>query len=202
MTNKIFNTFNLTRLFCLLLIYSLGNSNRLFGQIENVFKDPEATKALLHDREYEIPNYGTVKFKINRAQTKYWEEAHQKDGSSDEVVEITFDAVIKRLNSKKRDKGDYRADIRLNLDEGDDVCVNPNKYYTMDFSIMREIIYPVKGFPYMFTLFADGDLYYWKFDYKKYSFEEYKSKKLADQNFLDKEMKYSLVKCNYISGKK
>ena len=202
MTNKIHNTFKITRLFCLLLIYSSGYNSRLIGQIENVFKDPEATKALLHDREYEIPNYGTVKFKINKAQTKYWEEAHQKDGSSDEVVEITFDAVIKRSNSKKRDKGDYRADIRLNLDEGEDVCVNPNKYYTMDFTIMREIIYPVKGFPYMFTLFADGDLYYWKFDYKKYSFEEYKSKKLADQNFLDKEMRYSLVKCNYIPGKK
>jgi hypothetical protein len=158
MTNKILSARHLSRLFSLLLIYFAGYNSRLIGQIENVFKDPEATKALLHDREYEIPNYGTVKFKINKAQTKYWEEAHQKDGSSDEVVEITFDAIVKRSNSKKRDKGDYRADIRIKLDESEDVCVDPNKHYAMDFSIMREIIYPVKGFPYMFTLFADGDL--------------------------------------------
>ena len=158
MTNKILSARHLGRLFSLLLIYFVGYNSRLIGQIENVFKDPEATKALLHDREYEIPNYGTVKFKINKAQTKYWEEAHQKDGSSDEVVEITFDAIVKRSNSKKRDKGDYRADIRIKLDESEDVCVDPNKHYAMDFSIMREIIYPVKGFPYMFTLFADGDL--------------------------------------------
>ena len=184
---------------CLVLLIMPLSIN---SQSENLFNDPEATKDFFNGKVYEVPNFGTLTFKYNKAATKAAAERHEKSNAADEVVDLVFDIAIKRNNKKKKDKGDYRVEIRINLDEKEDINTNPNKDLCFEFSILRESIYPIKGFPDNYVMFSDGDLYFRKFDYKKYSLKEYKAKKLNSNNMdPDSDVKVTLIQCKPLTGK-
>ena len=177
------------------LFIALLSSVCAFGQGNNLFNNPEEAKTFFDGKIYEIPSYGTLTFSLNKAVTKLEADKSIKDGSYDEQVRLVFDVAVKRNNVKKKDKGDYKVMMTIYITDDDDPDTDPNKGYSMDFVLQRQIIYPIKGFPSQYTVFSDGDLYYWKYEYKKYTFEEYKKIKLEKLNTLS-EMKLSLVQCN------
>lgn len=159
--------------FCFILISFIS-----FGQSDDLFRDPERAKEFFDGRKYEVPGYGTLTLTLNKAQTNREADKRKEMKADDEEVELVFDVTVKRLNAKKKDKGDYKVNILIYLTENDDPDVDPNRGMHIDFSLMRQIIYPIKGFPSQYTIFADGDLYYWKATYKKYTLNDYKKIKL------------------------
>jgi hypothetical protein len=180
------------RILIFTMLYFSVNS---FGQSNNLFNNPEAAKTFFDGKIYEVPSYGTLTFSLNKALTKLEADKRVKDGSYDELVDLVFDVSVKRNNVKKKDKGDYKVSMTIYLTEEDDPDADPNKGYSMDFTLSRQIIYPIKGFPSQYTVFADGDLFFWKYEYKKYTFEEYKRIKLEKKN-TQSETKLTLIQCN------
>ena len=164
-------------LITLLLIPTIGLS-----QSSNLFSNPEAAKTFFDGKVYEVPNYGTLTFTLNKSLTKDEEEKSIRDKSYDEQVKLVFDVSVKRSNVKKKDKGDYNVYMTIYISEKDDPDTDPNQGYAMDFTLKRQIIYPIKGFPSQYTVFSDGDLYYHKYDYKKYTFQEYKEMQIKRIN--------------------
>lgn len=164
-------------LITLLLIPIIGIS-----QSSNLFSDPEAAKTFFDGKVYEVPNYGTLTFSLNKSLTKDEAERSMRERSYDEQVKLVFDVSVKRNNVKKKDKGDYNVYMIIYISEKDDPDADPNQGYSMDFTLKRQIIYPIKGFPSQYTVFADGDLYYQKFEYKKYTFQEYKEMRIKKIN--------------------
>jgi hypothetical protein len=172
----------------------------VFGQSEGLFNNPEAAEAFFNGRVYEVPGYGTITFRLNKLATRNDAERRERDGSSDEMVDLIFDVAVKRKDARRKDKGDYMVDVVIYLSENGDPDMDPNKGYVMDFSLVRNIVYPIKGFPSQFFVFSDGDLYFQKYNYKQYSFEEYKKIILQQENRI-KDVKIEYVRCNSLMKK-
>ncbi len=180
--------------FCFILISFVS-----FGQSDDLFRDPERAKEFFDGRKYEVPGYGTLTLTLNKAQTNREADKRKEMKADDEEVELVFDVTVKRLNAKKKDKGDYKVNILIYLTEKDDPDTDPNRGMYVDFSLMRQIIFPIKGFPSLYTIFADGDLYFWKLTYKKYSLADFKRIKLQtvdSSSAQDIEKVYT--KCEYV----
>jgi hypothetical protein len=146
-----------------------------YTQTQNLFSDPEKIKDFLDGKTYTIPNYGTITFEYNNSDTRKMRESRIKDGADDEMFDLTFNVSIKRNKSKRREKGGYKIELKIDSNEYLEGEQNPSKKYIQSFYLMRNIIYPIKDFPYYYTLFADGDLYYVETKYKDISLNEYKA---------------------------
>lgn len=170
------------------------------AQTSGLFNDPEAARQFFDGREYDVPGYGSITFEFNKSATKNSEDARMRDGSYDEMVDLIFDVSVKRKDSKKKDKGDYQVSMVIYLQSDGNINENPNQGYSMDFTLARQIIYPIKGFPSFYTVFSDGDLYFMKYDYKHYSFDEYKLLKLKEKNTL-KDVEIQYIKCSSLQKK-
>ncbi len=151
-----------------------------FAQGTNIFETKESVKSFLDGRTYIIPDYGTMRFEYNSNETKKWKERREKDQSDDEVLDVVFDLTIKRNAAKRKDKTDYQVTMKINLEDPQGQDYNPTESYANSFTVRRGEIYFIKDFPFMYILFADGDLYYQKVSYPKISFQEYKAARLKD----------------------
>jgi hypothetical protein len=65
--------------------------------------------------------------------------------------------------------------MRINLRDSENAESNPTSEYVNSFLLARNVVYPIKGFPAYYYLFADGELYFSKVNWKNISFSEYKS---------------------------
>jgi hypothetical protein len=157
-------------------------SLRLDAQTPNIFSSPDAIKNYLDGKTYIIPEYGIIKFEFNNSDTKKMRESRIKDGADDELVDLIFDVSIKRNQSKKRDKTGYKIEMKINLSDEDSDDGDPTESYFNYFFLARNVIYPIKKFPAFYYLFADGDLYYIKMNYKKMPFSEFKENLINKKN--------------------
>lgn len=159
---------------CLFLItfLFLGNSH---AQVPNIFETPESLKSYLNKKSFIIPDYGVIRFDFNASDTKKSQESRIKHGADDEIIDLIFDVSIKRNNARRRDKTDYQVSFRIELNDSENFDINSGPLYKQNILLARNIIYPIKGFPSMYQLFADGDLYYSKVTWKKVPFDNYKS---------------------------
>jgi hypothetical protein len=149
--------------------------NSVYSQTNNLFSDPKLLKEFLDGKTYIIPNHGTITFEFDNSETRRMRDVRTKDGADDEVIDIIFDVKIKRNNSKRRVKGDYKVELKIDTNEYLEGEQDPRKKYLNTFSLMRNIIYIIKDFPSYYTLFADGDLYYTETKFKNVSLSEFKS---------------------------
>jgi hypothetical protein len=124
-----------------------------------------------------------IKFEYNKSDTKRMKESRIKDGADDEMADLIFDVSIKRNQSRRRDKTGYKIEINVNLKDPENLDSDPNEGYMNSFMLARNVIYPIKGFPSIFNLFADGDLYYMKVRYKKMPFNEFKNNIINGNKF-------------------
>ena len=164
--------FKLLFLFAILTLTLVKNS---FSQTPNIFSDPKLIKEFLDGKTYLIPNYGTITLEFNNSETRRMKEVREKDGADDEVYDLTFNVAIKRNKAKKKDKGDYKIELKIDTNEYLQGEQDPSKKYLNSFTLTRNVLYPIKDFPYNYTLFADGDLYYTEIKYKEVCFNDYKS---------------------------
>jgi len=169
-------------------------SSAVFSQNTSLFSNPEAAKSFFEGKIYEVPGYGTLTFTLNKSATKIEAEKSMNDQSYDEQVKLVFDVSVKRNNVKKKDKGDYTVYMTIYLSDKDDPDTDPNMGYAMDFILKRQVIYPIKGFPAFYTIFSDGDLYYQKWIYEKYTFEEYKEIRLKKMDVFAN-LQINLIQC-------
>jgi hypothetical protein len=163
-------------------LFLIGFSFNYAGAQEpNIFSKPDNIVEYLDGKTFTVPNYGIIKFEYNKSDTKRLKESRIKDGADDEIADLVFDVQIKRNDSKRKDKAGYKIELKIDLNDADNGSTAasspyaPYGEYVQYFALMRNVIYPIKNFPYMFHLFADGDLYYVKSDYKKMSFAEFKN---------------------------
>ncbi len=184
----------------LILVFFTFLGFAAFGQVGGLFNNPRAAEEFFNGRVYEVPEFGTITFKLNKTATRNSVEGRERDGSADEIVDLVFDVAVKRKDARKKDKGDYMVNIKIYLSENGDPDTDPNKGFAMDFSLVRNIVYPIKGFPSLYTVFADGDMYYQKYTYKQYSLEEYKNIILKLEN-RNKDLKVEYVRCNSLVKK-
>lgn len=162
----------------ILLIFKISAS---LGQSPNIFESPEILKDFLDKKTYIVPEYGTIRFDLNKSETKKMRELREKDHADDEVADLIFDATIKRNQSRRKDKIGYRIEIKIVLTDPEDMERNVSDNgqmpeYVQEFQLARNILYFIKDFPVFYQLFADGELYFAKIKYKKLpTFSEYKS---------------------------
>ena len=162
---------NILLVLIILLIFPLNS----FSQRMNIFKDPNSLKEFLDQKTYIVPNYGEIRFDFNNKDTKIMSEKRIKDGADDEVVDLIFDVSIKRNEVGKKDKFDYKVEISVNPDNSQLINNDPSGRFVNSFMLARNIVYPIKDFPSIFSLFADGDLYFHETSWEPISFEVYKS---------------------------
>lgn len=146
-----------------------------FSQRINIFSDPNSLKEFLDKKTYIVPNYGEIRFDFDNKETKDWAERRIKDGADDEVLDLVFDVSIKRNQVRKKDKFDYEVTIRVNPDNSQLINNDPTERFVNSFMLARNIVYPIKDFPSIFSLFADGDLYFHETSWDSISFEFFKS---------------------------
>jgi len=208
MTHNIRPTKKITmKLFIFSLLFFGLSIFKTNAQEPNIFSNPDNIVEFLDGKTFTVPNYGIIKFEYNKSDTKRQKEFRIKDGADDEIADLIFDVQIKRNDSKRKDKAGYKIELQIDLNELDNrstATSSPSSAtgeYVQYFALMRNVIYPIKNFPYMFHLFADGDLYYEKFDYKKVSFADFKNDylsakdKLGGMFFNEKYVTKSYIKC-------
>jgi hypothetical protein len=161
-------------IFTLLIILLIAPINS-FSQRINIFSDPNSLKEFLDKKTYIVPNYGEIRFDFNNKDTKIMSERRIKDGADDEVVDLIFDVSIKRNEVRKKDKFDYKVEISVNPDYSQLINNDPTERFVNSFMLARNIVYPIKDFPSIFSLFADGDLYFHETSWDSISFEFFKS---------------------------
>lgn len=146
-----------------------------FSQVPNIFESPSILKDFLDRKTFNVPEYGTIRFDFNNSDTKRMRDAREKDGADDEVVDLIFDVTIKRNEARRKDKSGYKIELKIDLRDPSSTVADPASDYINYFMLARNIIYPIKGFPSNYYLFADGDLYFSKVLWKKIPFNDYKS---------------------------
>ena len=146
-----------------------------FCQSPNIYESTNALKDFLDKRSYIVPDYGTIRFDFNNADTKKMRDSRERDGADDEVVDLIFDITIQKKQSRRKEKTGYKVEMRIDLRDPEIVELNPTSEYVHTFLLARNVIYPIKGFPAVYYLFADGDLYFSKVNWKNIPFSEYKS---------------------------
>jgi hypothetical protein len=169
--------------FCFTILIVFVFSFNVSAQSPNIFSSPESIVDFLDGKTYIIPDYGMIKFEYNKSDTKRMKESRIKDGADDEMADLIFDVSIKRNQSRRRDKTGYKIEINVNLKDPENLDSDPNEGYMNSFMLARNVIYPIKGFPSIFNLFADGDLYYMKVRYKKMPFNEFKNNIINGNKF-------------------
>lgn len=162
------------------------------AQSRNIFESKESVKNFLDGKKYLVPEYGSLKFDYNSRETKKWAELREKDKTDDEKIDVVFDISVKRNAAKKKDRGDYQVSLQIDLSDPEGQNYSPVLSYANSFFLLRSVIYPIKDFPSVYILFADGDLYFEKSTYQNISFQDYKSNVL--QNILILPNK-KLIKC-------
>ncbi len=158
-----------------ILFLALFIHSKSISQVPNIFESPSTLKDFLDKKTYIVPEYGVIRFDFNNGDTKKMRESREKDGADDEIVDLVFDVSIKRNQARRKEKTGYKIEIKIDLRDPDVVDGNPASEYVNTFLLARNIIYPVKGFPAYYILFADGDLYFSKVNWKKIPFGEFKS---------------------------
>jgi hypothetical protein len=151
-----------------------------FSQEKNIFSSTESLKTFLDNKTYSVPGYGTISFNYNTIETKFWKEKREKDKSDDEQIDVVFDVSVKRNSAKKKEKTDYQILLRVDLSDPEGQDYNPILSYSNVFLIARSTIYPIKDFPSVYILFADGELYFEKTIYKQVSLKDYKASVLLN----------------------
>jgi hypothetical protein len=146
-----------------------------FGQSPNVFESPNVLKDFLDKKTYIVPEYGTIRFDFNNSDTKKMRDSRERDGADDEVVDLIFDVTIKKNQSRRKEKTGYKIEMKIDLRDPENADSNPSSEYVNSFLLARNVIYPIKGFPAYYHLFADGELYFSKVNWKNIPFSEYKS---------------------------
>jgi hypothetical protein len=164
----------------------------------------------LDGKSFNVPEYGIISFELNRKQLKEFKEKRKVNNEDGEDVELEFSVDIKRDTEKKKDRQDYSGMVRFyarNDDQNTSLSSpNASKYMYRIF-IARHLIYPIKNFPSHFTLLADGELYFDKYNWKKMTFIEYKNEFLKPSTIKDISgnsdfIGTSQVKCNLINKQK
>lgn len=156
----------------LLLLFTFKAS---FGQSPNVFESPNMLKEFLDKKTYIVPEYGTIRFDFNNSDTKRMRDSRERDGADDEVVDLIFDVTIKKNQSRRKEKTGYKIEMRIDLRDPENTDSNPTSEFVNSFLLARNVVYPIKGFPSYYHLFADGELYFSKVSWKTVPFSEYKS---------------------------
>lgn len=156
-------------------IFFLIVLNSVYSQTNNLFSDPKLLKEFLDGKTYIVPNHGTITFEFDNSETRRMRDVRTKDGADDEIIDLIFNVKIKKNNSKRRVKGDYKVKLQIDTNEYLEDEQDPRKKYFNSFSPMRSVVYIIKDFPSDYTLFADGDLYYIETKFKNVSLSEFKS---------------------------
>jgi hypothetical protein len=156
----------------LLLFFTFRSA---FSQSPNIFENPDVLEEFLDKKTYEVPEYGTIRFDFNNRDTKKMREKREADGADDEVVDLIFDVTIKKKQSRRKEKIGYKVEMKIDLRDPENPEFNPMSDYVNTFLLARNVIYPIKGFPSLYHLFADGDLFFAKVNWKSIPFSEYKS---------------------------
>jgi hypothetical protein len=151
-----------------------------YSQENNIFSSSESLRAFLDEKTYSVTGYGSITFNYNSSLTKSWKEKREKDKSDDEQLDVVFDLSIKRNLAKKKDKADYQILLRVDLSDPQGQDYNPILSYSNVFLVTRNVIYPIKDFPSVYILFADGDLYFEKTIYKQVALKDYKTSVLLN----------------------
>lgn len=146
-----------------------------FGQSPNIFESPNVLKEFLDKKTYIVPEYGTIRFDFNNSDTKRMRDSRERDGADDEVVDLIFDVTIKKNQSRRKEKTGYKIEMKIDLRDPENKDSNPSSEYVNSFLLARNIIYPIKGFPAFYHLFADGELYFSQVNWKNVPFNEFKS---------------------------
>jgi len=146
-----------------------------FSQSPNIFESTNTLKNFLDRRVYIVPEYGTIRFDFNSGDTRRMRESREKDGADDEVVDLIFDITVKKNQSRRKEKIGYKVELKIDLRDPEVVELDPTSEYVHSFFLARNIIYPIKGFPAYYYLFADGDLYFSKVNWKNIPFGEFKA---------------------------
>lgn len=158
-----------------LIILLLFTFKASFGQSPNVFESPNMLKEFLDKKTYIVPEYGTIRFDFNNSDTKRMRDSRERDGADDEVVDLIFDVTIKKNQSRRKEKTGYKIEMRIDLRDPESTESNPTSEFVNSFLLARNVVYPIKGFPAYYHLFADGELYFSKVSWKSVPFSEYKS---------------------------
>ena len=174
----------------ILLILILSTTN-VYAQIPNVFLSSDAIIDFLDGKSYVVPNFGMIKFEYNKSDTKKRKEIYNLFGSSDDFIDLVFDVIVLRNQSKKRDKFDYQIELHFNLKDNEIAKSLLIEDYVQTFTLMKKPnnsvgangVFPIRNFPVFFNLFADGDLYYVNFKDNKLSFSEFKNSFISSTKF-------------------
>ncbi len=146
-----------------------------FGQSPNIFESPNVLKEFLDKKTYIVPEYGTIRFDFNNSDTKRMRDSRERDGADDEVVDLIFDVTIKKNQSRRKEKTGYKIEMKIDLRDPENKDSNPSSEFVNSFLLARNIIYPIKGFPAFYHLFADGELYFSQVNWKNVPLNEFKS---------------------------
>lgn len=156
-------------------------SNSIIAQNRaNEMHSLDAIIDILDKKVYEVPGYGFIRFRFNRADFKAENEVPTGTGCPTDLLEFaTFDVNIKGVGDRAYDRVDYKLKLPYPVN-GEYRFTDPNEIYSRGFSFENMI-----NFPCTFLLFGNGQLYFKLQVFKKMPFDEFKSMILGESKAFD-----------------
>lgn len=157
------------------------------------FTKMESIIPYLDNRQFEVPNYGYIIFHFDKKRYKDIRDKVTSKSNKDVPSDIPFDIEVKRYNAKKSENEYPSRVLPVTNEEGN--------HWKLEVEIGEQSMAITGGglwmsnkrqnapefFPTMYTLLADGDLYYEEAKYIKIDFDEYKKRFLALYENIDTE---------------